>query len=328
MAPVDDASEAGASRVTVERMLNTKRPFTRDDAVRAGISSKVLRGSRFRRIFRDVYVAGEVRDDHRLRAEAALQLHPEGAWVSHLSAARLYGVAVPDTSVVHISVTDAKHRRWRPGLKPHVAPPHTRSRRWRGLRISEPVRLFVELASILDLVDLVVAGDSLLKVFGMTAAQLRAELEETRDYWSPAARNAARLVRDGVDSGMETRLRLLIVFAGLPEPTVNHVLRDRDGDIVVRFDLSYPTYRLIVEYDGRQHVDIIENWEHDNDRREYLDEMEWRVIKVRAHGIYVDPGSTVERVWRALRSRGASVRVPSESWRPHFPGRTVSGGRS
>jgi len=48
-------------------------------------------------------------------------------------------------------------------------------------------------------------------------------------------------VRIGVDSPLETRLRLLIVLAGLPEPKVNHQLRDQHGDVVMRFDLSYPS---------------------------------------------------------------------------------------
>ncbi|MBY9075419.1 hypothetical protein K1X13_11365 [Nocardioides sp. WL0053] len=39
--------------------LDLRRPFTRADAVRAGISPRVLRTSRFRRIFRGVYVLRE-----------------------------------------------------------------------------------------------------------------------------------------------------------------------------------------------------------------------------------------------------------------------------
>ena len=302
-------------------MVDIKRPFTRADAVAAGITPKLLRSSRYRRIFRDVYISDEVRPGKHERIVGALAAHPEGAFASHLSAAAIYGVAVPDTSVVHVSVTDARHRRWRPGVKPHVAPPHTKHRHRHGIPISEPVRMYVELASILDLVDLVVAGDSMVRVLQMSAALLRAGLDATRDYWSPAARFAARFVRDEVESPMETRLRLLIVLAGLPEPVVNHKLRDANGNVIVRFDLSYPPLRLIIEYDGRQHVEILQNWEDDNERREYLDEEEWRVIKVRSRGIYVDPGATLERICRALRSRGLAVRPQSNEWKRHFPGR-------
>ena len=49
------------------------------------------------------------------------------------------------------------------------------------------------------------------------------------------ALRAAGLVREGVDSPMETRVRLLIVLAGLPEPSVNHIVRAEDGSWRMRF---------------------------------------------------------------------------------------------
>ena len=75
---------------------------------------------------------------------------------------------------------------------------------------------------------------------------------------------------DGVDSGMETRLRLLLVLAGLPEPQVNVILRQPDGSWSMRLDLSYPHLELIVEYDGRQHADSTQQWKRDSRRREEL----------------------------------------------------------
>jgi very-short-patch-repair endonuclease len=203
------------------------------------------------------------------------------------------------------------------GIKPHLAPPGSHVRRHRGL----PTRLFIELASLLDLVDLVVAGDSLVKVFGMKAADLETALADRSEYWSGAARFAASFVRDEVDSPMETRLRMLIVLAGLPEPEVNYRVREENGDVVVRFDLSYPALRLAIEYDGRRHVEILANWEDDEERREFLDDIEWRILKVRSAGIYVDPGATLDKVWRALRSRGMAVPPPADGWQTHFPGR-------
>lgn len=302
-------------------MLDTKRPFTRADAVAAGISPHLLRGSRFRRIFRGVYIASNVRPHDDERVLAALMIHPKGAWASHVTGAAWCGVAVPASSTTHISVVDPKDRRWQPGLKPHVAPPRTKTRTWRGVLVSTPIRMFIELASMLDLVDLVVAGDSMLRVLGLTAEQLVTGLAKTRDYWSPAARYAAQFVRDDVDSPMETRLRMLIVLAGLPEPQVNVKVREQDGNVILRFDLAYPSVRLAVEYDGRQHVEIIENWESDLDRGDLVDEAEWHILKVTAKGIYVDPGRTVERVRRALERCGLKLPQLSDEWRTHFPGR-------
>lgn len=302
-------------------MFDSKRPFTRADAVAAGISPRRLSGSRYRRVFRGVYICADVPPHQHQRIVGGLLLHPPSARASHLSGAQICGVAVPEHSTVHISVPLAKDRRWQPGLKPHVSPLHVKAITWKGVSISDPVRMFVELASILDLVDLVVAGDSILRVFKLTAAEFRRSLDEVRDYWSPAARYAAQFLRDEVDSPMESRLRMLIVLAGLPEPQVNFKLRNRDGDVIVRFDLSYPHLRLAVEYDGRHHVDIRSHWEDDLDRREFLDGIEWRVIKVVARGIFVEPWRTIQRVATALRERGAVLGPLSSDWRPFFPGR-------
>jgi len=110
------------------------------------------------------------------------------------------------------------------------------------------------------------------------------------------ARRAARYVREGVDSAMETRLRLLLVLAGLPVPEVNVILRHPDGSWWMRFDLCYPSLKLIIEYDGRHHAEDSEQWLHDLKRREALDRMGWRVIVVTMHDYYDAPEEVLHRV--------------------------------
>lgn len=304
--------------------LDTSRPFTRSDALAAGISERAIRGSRFRRIFRNVYIDGGVTPTHWERTTAGLLLHPDGAWASHTSAAKMYGVTVPADSDVHISVLDARDRRWQPGLKPHVAPPHTTAVAVKGVRVSGPVRLFIELASVLSLVDLVVAGDSMLRVLTLSRAELTAGLEATREYWSSPARFAAAYLREEVDSPMETRLRMLLVLAGLPEPEVNFKIYDRNGHVVVRFDLSYPRLKLIIEYDGRQHATDVQQWLGDLARRELTDDLEWKMLKVTAEGVFQQPARTIARVSHAIRSRGGVVPQLSDAWRPWFPTRSAA----
>ena len=79
---------------------------------------------------------------------------------------------------------------------------------------------------------------------------------------------------------METRLRMVIVLAGLPEPKVNHVLPDLAGEWLARLDLSYPAYRLIIEYDGRQHAEDSRQWHRDLERREQLETLGWQLVIV------------------------------------------------
>lgn len=311
-APVDD-----------EPALDPKRPFTRADAIAAGISPKVLRGSRFRRIFRGVYVAPEIEVTPFVRTQAALAVHPGTAFASHTSAAHVFGIPVPDVPDVHVCVFDAKDRRARPGIVPHVVDPQTTVVNHRGVPVANLFTMFVQLASMLDLVDLVVAGDAMVRTFHVRPAQLVRACVETDDPCPGPAACAARLVREGVDSPMETRLRLLIVLAGLPEPHVNFKIRDADGEVLRRLDLSHPEQRLIVEYDGRQHVEVVAQWEGDLDRREQFDDSGWKILVVTARGIYKEPWRTLERVHRNLVERGhpdLPARL-SDEWRIHFPGR-------
>jgi hypothetical protein len=135
------------------------------------------------------------------------------------------------------------------------------------------------------------------------------------------ARRAAALVRAGVDSPMETRLRLLIVLAGLPEPEVDHRVHADDGTLLRRYDLSYLPHRLIIEYDGRQHADSEEQWLTDLWRDEALDDERIRRLVIVAQDIYSTPANTLARITRAMRSTGMPVPRLGDEWRRHFPGR-------
>lgn len=305
-----------------EPALDLRRPFTRTDAVRAGVPPSILRTSRFRRIFRGVYVSADVPESPFVRIEAALVLHPPSAFASHSTAAQLRGLPVPVDPQVHVTVPADRDRRSRPEIRNHVATGTSRVNVLRGVRLSHPFQMFVELACMLSLVDLVVVGDALVKLLDCRPEELVEACRASTDRHAATALRAARYVRAEVDSPMETRLRMLIVLAGLPEPEVNHKIRDEHGRVLRRFDLSYPALRLIVEYDGRQHIEREESWESDLDRREEFDDERWRLLVVTAKGIYREPERTILRVRRALKQRGCRDLPPlSDAWRAHFPGR-------
>lgn len=221
--------------------LDTTRPFTRAQARAAGITAKVLRGPRFRRIFREVYVDASVVDTPRLRVEAALLLHCRAA-ASHASAARVYELPIPTLPEEHVTVRDPKQRRRREGIRCHCVAGH-RSRVVHGIRLSTPEQLFVEMGTLIILVDHVVLGDSMVRRKLTTPERLRKAAASATGHGAVAAREAAAYVRRGVDSPMETRLRMLLVVAGIPEPEINLTIRDVDGEPIRRYDLSWPAAR-------------------------------------------------------------------------------------
>jgi len=272
-----------------------------------------------------VFVDASVPESPDERIIAALLLFGEDAFASHTSAARLLRCPLPVPPQEHVSVRHPAHRRRRGDVVCHVDP-NSDVRLVRGLRCASPADTFAQLATLIGLVDLVVVGDHLVKHRRTRPEALVDFCARLRGPGASLARRAASFVRNGVDSPMESRLRMLLVLAGIPEPHINHTIREVDGQPLRRFDLSWPEVRVIVEYDGRHHIERVDQWEADLGRREAIDDDGWRVLVVTARGIYVEPDRTVDRVFTLLRSRrlpGLGPR-PTDAWRPHYPGRRLA----
>ncbi|RLV47602.1 DUF559 domain-containing protein [Nocardioides mangrovicus] len=295
-------------------------PVLAGDLVDLGLSRGALRGHGWQRIYWGVHVVADVELDVKVRAQAGLLLHPVAdAHLSHSTVAQLLGIPVPVDDEIHVTVHARRDRHYRAGLRPHFRAAPSDCAQFRGMPISAALQLFVELAATLPLVDTVVAGDHMVRHGFFTRDELVDYCARLRGKHVRKSRRAAALVRAEVDSPMETRLRLLLVFAGLPEPEVNFRIVGATGRLRRRLDLSYPRIRLIVEYDGRHHIERVGQWESDLDRREELDEGGWRIIVVTSAGIFHDPLRTIERVRRALVQRGVRVSPINEGWRAHFP---------
>lgn len=253
--------------------------------------------------------------DTRVRARAALRIAPDGALLAGPTAAELMGGVVPRDPRVHLRLPSGRMRV--PGIESGRLTTRARAT-ISGLPVTTAEDTFVDLARHLDLVDLVVLGDSLVRRRRTTPGALVKAARTASARHRSLATRAASLVRSGVDSPMESRLRLLLVLAGLPEPVVNHIDSDDEGRWVRRYDLSYPELRLAIEYDGRQHAESDRQWERDVERREELDREDWRIVVVLAKGIYREPDRTLARVVDAIVSRGTPARVTSDEWRLYF----------
>lgn len=303
--------------VTRHTAFDTTRPFLRQQALKAGLTKHQLDGPAFHCIFRSVRLSTSIALDTRARAESALLL-VEGGVASHHTAAVIWGGVVPDTALTHITVPKDDARRHRTNLRCHVRP--VRFTTVRGVKVTTPEQTFYDLADNLGLVDLVVLGDSLVQTGASTPARLNQFVASRR---SARARTAAALVRCGVESPMETRVRLMLVLAGLPEPEINLTITTAQGRAIYRLDLAWPDLRLAVEYDGRQHAESSHQWGRDVTRREHLDEEGWRVIVLRATDVYDTPWESVGRIMAAMSTRGFETDVTTcpEPFRTHFPGR-------
>jgi hypothetical protein len=299
------------------KVVQFGRPFTRAEYLAAGGGRSALKGARFREIVKAVFVDRD-QDDSDSRVRASLMIHPEGAFSSHWSAARVLGLPVPNNPFEHVTVREKEDRRYRPWIKPHVTIRERGVMVVRDIPVTDPITTFLQMAGHLSLVDLVVLGDAIVRRYRIAPARLLKAARASSDYYAAAARRAAAYVRKGVDSPMETRLRMLIVLAGLPEPVVNLVLVHEDGSWRRRLDLCYPRIKLVVEYNGRHHRKEAQR-ASDEARASELEPEGYLILPYEAEDIYVTPEATLQQIRRHLILRGwGDVPPINDTWRREF----------
>ena len=139
-----------------------------------------------------------------------------GSYISHHTAAELWGAAPPADGATHVTLPSAFGRLVRQGVSSHYRNESAQTTLRKGLPISTPEQTFLDLAAIgVGLVDLVVVADGLIKTGHTSSELLIAAAGQGSGRGCRLARRAASLAREAVDSPQETRLRLLVVLAGL-----------------------------------------------------------------------------------------------------------------
>ena len=93
--------------VQASATFNPRQPFSRGEARAAGLTAEMLLSRRFHKIFWDTYVAREVLITPTLRAKAVIRLVPSGSYISHHTAAELWGAAAPANGATHVTLPSA-----------------------------------------------------------------------------------------------------------------------------------------------------------------------------------------------------------------------------
>ena len=247
----------------------------------------------------------EVLTDRRARALYRL---PDDVLLAGVTALQAYGLDLGDAEVLRVvTATTAQTRRADVRLsRVAILPPHRA-----GLVV--PLEAWRGAAADLDLVGLVSAGDALVRRGFCTLPELVAFAESATGRGCRALRRAAGLVRERVDSFRETRLRLCLVIAGLPEPRCNVVL-GHDGRLIGRVDLLFDEVGLIVEYDGDQHRDRAQ-WNVDLDRDDDFRATGFATVRVTRDRMR-RPRLVVSKIHARLVERG--YRGPAPTFGPEW----------
>jgi hypothetical protein len=294
-------------------------PFSVREAARLGATSKQLRAADLVIPFRGARLP-TASTGLRERCLALQSVSSASSYISHSTAAILYGVPLPwrleRDARIHNTVPRGTRAPQRPGVVGHSCAPGPGTPPWhesRGLRIARAARIWLDLAGQLDLVELVIAGDYLLRGFrepnGRRTPFITLDELRVAATHHPARRNRAliaralELVRERVDSPYETRLRLIVQSAGFPDPIVNVPILDARGDTIAQPDLRIPGFAVGLEYQGDGHRTNRSQWQRDVVRRRELDEIDWKSLEVVTPDIR-NPGQLLHTLERELRQRG------------------------
>jgi hypothetical protein len=87
--------------------FDTCQPFSRAEARAAGLTAEMLLSKRFHKIFWDTYISRDLRITQLVRAKALIRLVPPESYISHHTAAELWGAAPPADAATHITLPSA-----------------------------------------------------------------------------------------------------------------------------------------------------------------------------------------------------------------------------
>jgi hypothetical protein len=277
-------------------------PFPGSAALRRGELTRNDLRTRFRPIFRDVYIGRD--------AEITAAVKARAVWLS--SGATLCGVSA---AAVHGT-------KW---LDPHApaevvrANPYPQKglvvRRYqltdndvclaKSMRVTTPARTAFDLGRRLPLEDGVRHLDAL-----MNATLLQVAEVETVAQRHPGARGMRQLRQTlaladgGAESPYESSTRLLLIQNGFPRPRTQIPVYDERGRLFARIDIGWPEYRVGVDFEGKHHWTEPRQRDWDVERYAKLPELGWIDVRVTARMLHNRRGDFFDRVGAALISRG------------------------
>jgi len=306
--------------------------FLWQDGIEAGLSAKQLRHKTLARPSRGIRVPRAAPLNLADEIRALSWITPESA-ISRVTAARVWDFPLPfrleEDEKVHVTrpaSSNAPRRRGVAGHRASLLPGEFAIHL--GVSLTSRTKTWLDLAHVLLVEDLVVIGDHLVRRPRKryeNRSDPYATIEDLREVIArhkgkrgiAKAAEAVELVRIGADSAPETRLRLALVNAGLPEPVLNQSLVDGRGKRWHAPDMQYREYQMTIEYEGDHHRSA-KQLSRDVKRGEITAALGWLERRITKDEMADGCHLAVAKIRRALVERG---------WRPGSPGPS-KGGRS
>lgn len=270
------------------------------EALRRGDLTPYQLRSRFRAVYPDVYLPRDSALSFRTRTEAAWLWTGRRGVLAGLAAAALHGSDwIDEDEPVELI--------WR-----NQHPPEgviTRNQRVdgdeltrvAGLSVTTTARTAFDLGRQLPTGQAVTRLDALMRATPFSVEDVLLLAKRHRGVRGlRRMQQALVLVDPGAASPQETRLRLLLIDAGLPPPETQIPIV-ANYRTVAFVDMGWEQLKVAVEYDGDHHRSSRRQYVRDQRRLKALEDCGWIVVRVIAED---RPEDVVRRVREALLRRG------------------------
>lgn len=271
-----------------ENFLRPGVPFCGSEAVAAGLVTAYELRSRFRRLFPDVYIEVTCAVTPQILVRAASLWAPAGAVISGAGAALLHRERwyspemVLRASDVYCSIA----RRTPPGvrIRRHVGefpPGHLVEKA--GILCTSAGRTAVDVGRWEKSDDIAIAKiDAVCNRSRIKVDSLSATVDQMPGlHGVNRIRSLLSWCDERADSPPETRLRLMLIRAGLPVPTPQLVIRNEYGEKIAKADLGYEAQKVAIFYDSEMHREK-STWEFDAWANAQMAELGWERFRVTA----------------------------------------------
>ncbi|MGV0834301.1 hypothetical protein [Mycolicibacterium thermoresistibile] len=281
-------------------------PFLGSEALAAGTLNRYQLSTRYRMIHHDVYIPRGATLTAVDRAVGAWLWSRRHATVAGLSAAALHGSLWIDHRHPAELIHTSRHKT--SGILLHSDRlAEDEACVVGGIPATTPARTAFDLGRRRGLTLAVIRVDALLQACDFKLVEVQALIDAHRGVRGLVQlRRVLDLADDGAESPQETRLRLVLTFAGLrPEETQIDVF-DR-GHHVGRIDMGYPRWKVGVQYDGVQHWTDPRRRTRDIDQDVEYRDLGWRMVRVGADLLRNRQHTIIARTRTALRQAGCPL---------------------
>ncbi len=296
-------------RAVLGRAAQQHGLLTRGQAKASGMTDHQidgrLRSGRWTAARRGVFqVLGTPPTEEQAVMAACLAAGPE-AVASHLSAARLWRLRLPEPEVIEVTTPPGRRVRVE-GVQQHRYGPLLAAEvhRLRGVPVTTPARTLVDCSNRVGISQLGLVVDDALRrrlVRLPDLARCHARVPGGRRPQAAMARVLAERAggHDPGGSDRELQVRRVLVAGGLAPPVHQH--RVAVAGRTFFLDLAYPEGRVGIEFDGWDAHGTFEAFHGDRERARLLVAAGWRLVHVTAR----TPAADLVRDVRSLLLRRA-----------------------